>query len=163
MTYCGLFSDDHPQLPQLPRSIKHLKVLASRCCPGPLSSAETLAQIIAALVETVGMTLLGPPSVHEVELDIRKLGRQPFEDEGGISVQAAGKEKASAEAETEALIAYGCLSTSHVAIHCWPLRGQYHLDLYSCRPYDARPVLEALTRFAGGSLDVYDLTIEGEE
>ena len=33
---------------------------------------------------------------------------------------------------------------SHIAIHTWPLRNEFHLDIYSCRHYDARVVYELL-------------------
>lgn len=105
--------------------VKHLKVLGKGENCSVLADAPSLQRLVADLVETVGMQLLGRPQVHEVATDIRKLGREPFEDEGGISVLA-------------------CLSTSHVAIHTWPLRGEFHLDIYSCREFSAENVLNKL-------------------
>jgi len=105
--------------------VKHLKVLGKGGNSASLADARCLQYLVEDLVETVGMQLLGDPQVHEVEVDIRKLGREPFEDEGGVSVLA-------------------CLSTSHVALHTWPLRGEFHLDIYSCREFEAGPVLGML-------------------
>jgi S-adenosylmethionine/arginine decarboxylase-like enzyme len=103
---------------------KHLKILG-KGDPVRLGDAGLIRQFITDLVHRVGMQPLGEPLVHDVPVEIEKLGREPFEDEGGISVLC-------------------CLSTSHVAIHTWPLRNEFHLDLYSCRFYDRDEVLSFL-------------------
>lgn len=113
--------------------MKHIKILGRGACPGILSSGRAIQELVRASVQAAGMTLLGM-QLHEVEPDLQKLGREPFEDEGGISV-------------------LGCLSTSHVAIHTWPLRGEFHMDLYSCRSFNGQ-LLTRLVRDALGATEL---------
>ncbi len=103
---------------------KHLKILG-KGSPELLGSADAVRKFIVLLIEHLGMRPLGEPTVHDVALDITKLGKEPFEDEGGVTVQSAG------------IVAYHTLSTSHCALHSWPLRKEFHLDIYSCRNFDA--------------------------
>jgi S-adenosylmethionine/arginine decarboxylase-like enzyme len=104
---------------------KHLKILG-KGSPELLGSADAVCKFVVSLIEHLGMRPLGEPVVHDVALDIAKLGKEPFEDEGGVTVQAAG-----------GIIVYDTLSTSHLACHCWPLRSEFHLDIYSCRDFSA--------------------------
>lgn len=120
-------------------SVKHLKVLGRKADPVFLGSTDRMKALVESLIHTVEMQLLGEVQVHDVELDVGKLGRVPFEDEGGISV-------------------LGCLSTSHVALHGWPLRREYHLDIYSCRAFEATQVIEALREALRGDLQATDLS-----
>ena len=67
------------------------------------------------LSEALNMTILADPVAVEVPIDESKLASD--EDEGGVS--------------------YFCLiTTSHMAIHVWPLRKTFMLDIFSCRPFD---------------------------
>lgn len=123
--------------------VKHLKVLG-RGNPHLLGEAARVRQFVIDLVRSVGMEPLGDPVVHDVPVEVAKLGREPFEDEGGITCQ---------------LVGFHTLSTSHVAIHTWPLRSEFHLDLYSCRPYDKEEVLAFISDvFHTEMLKVADLT-----
>lgn len=115
---------------------KHVKILGRQACAALLDSPGAITQLVRGVIKAVGMTLLGQPQLHQVELDVCKLGREPFQDEGGITCLA-------------------CLSTSHVAIHTWPLRGEFHFDLYSCRPFDLR----ALVSLVQEALDVKELKV----
>jgi S-adenosylmethionine/arginine decarboxylase-like enzyme len=73
------------------------------------------------LTEAIGMrTLFGPVSV-DVPIEISKLGSTPYEDEGGVTGIVV-------------------LSTSHCAIHTWPLQNKAVLDVYSCRSFDLETV-----------------------
>jgi S-adenosylmethionine decarboxylase len=101
-------------------NVKHLKVLG-RGDPRRLGNADLVRRFVTDLVRRVGMEPLGEPVVHDVALEVGKLGREPFQDEGGVTAQ---------------LVGFHTLSTSHVAIHTWPLRSEFHLDLYSCREFD---------------------------
>jgi len=103
---------------------KHLKVLG-RADAARLGDAAIVRQFVIDLVKQVGMEPIGEPVVHDVPLEIAKLDREPFQDEGGITTQ---------------LVGFHTLSTSHVAIHTWPLRQEFHLDLYSCREFDKHVV-----------------------
>jgi S-adenosylmethionine decarboxylase len=51
------------------------------------------------------------------------------------------------------------LSTSHFAIHTWPLRSFFVMDVYSCRDFDDQVVRDLVKeRFATYKLRVSDLT-----
>lgn len=122
---------------------KHLKVLG-RGDPLRLGDATLVRKFVTDLVRQVGMEPLGEPVIHDVPQEIAKLGREPFEDEGGVTAQ---------------LVGFHTLSTSHVAIHTWPLRNEFHLDLYSCRFFDREEVLSYITDvFRVEELKVSDLT-----
>ena len=122
---------------------KHLKVLGFGC-PERLGDAEFVTQFLKDAVERVGMRPLGEPMVHDVALDVEKLGQELFEDEGGVTCQIVG---------------YHTLSTSHLAIHTWPLRKEFHFDLYSCRLFDAEDLIQFISeRFHVTQIQVSDLT-----
>lgn len=103
---------------------KHLKVLGVGD-PKLLGDVEFVQRFITDMVHRVGMQPLNAPILHDVPLAIEKLGREPFEDEGGVTGQ---------------IIGHVTLSTSHVfvfiALHTWPLRAEFKLDLYSCRDFE---------------------------
>lgn len=117
-------------------NVKHLKVLG-RGDPARLGDAARVRQFVIDLVRQVGMEPLGEPVVHDVPLEIAKLGREPFQDEGGVTTQ---------------LVGFHTLSTSHVAIHTWPLREEFHLDLYSCREFSKTEVLGFITEVFGSHM-----------
>ena len=68
--------------------------------------------------------------MYEVETEIAKLGVEPFEDEGGVTGVCV-------------------LSTSHCAIHTWPLRPFFVMDIYSCRDFDPAVVEQHLAKYLG--------------
>jgi S-adenosylmethionine/arginine decarboxylase-like enzyme len=103
----------------------HLKVLGQGD-PTRLRDPTFILRFVKDLIKLVGMRPLGEPTIHVVEEDIKKMGGALFEDEGGVTGQIVG---------------YDTLSTSHLALHTWPLRGEYHLDIYSCREFDQYTVL----------------------
>jgi len=121
----------------------HLKVLGLGD-PERMGDPAFVRQFILDLIARVNMTPLGEPRVHDVPLDVRKLGREPFEDEGGVTAQ---------------LVGFATLSTSHLALHTWPLRREFHLDLYSCREFDKEGVLSFIRSEMGcGIFQESDLT-----
>jgi len=77
---------------------------------------ENLISMMDALVWTLEMQYLQRPVAMKVPVDTTKLASD--EDEGGWSV-------------------YAQITTSHIAIHCWPLRKAFMMDVFSCRPFDA--------------------------
>lgn len=122
---------------------KHLKVLGFGD-PQLLGDANFIEKFLKDVVFEVGMRPLSSPMVHDVEIDIRKLGQEPFNDEGGVTSQ---------------LVGYHTLSTSHLVIHTWPLRKEFHFDLYSCRLFDAKSLTDFIKeRFEATHLQVSDLT-----
>lgn len=80
-------------------------------------SKENLTSLIGALVKALEMDIIFGPVFKEVELDPSKLTGDAFIDEGGLSAMCM-------------------ISTSHISIHCWPLRGQFMFDAFSCKEFD---------------------------
>jgi S-adenosylmethionine decarboxylase len=118
---------------------RHIKVLG-KGSPEALRSVEGIKQFLQSLVYGLGMRPLGDTHMYEVEEEIAKLGAEPFEDEGGVTGVCV-------------------LSTSHCAIHTWPLRSYFVLDVYSCRDFDPTLVRElAAAQLGAYRLRVTDLT-----
>ncbi len=103
---------------------RHVKLLGHGCDPAKLGNVDHVKATIAGLVEACGMRALGLHA-YDVEIEIAKLHAEPFEDEGGVTV-------------------VGVLSTSHAAIHTWPARGFFVLDVYSCRDFNAKAITHLL-------------------
>lgn len=108
---------------------KHIKVLGKGSST-LLNDPLIVRMFLESLVKSVGMTMLGEPVIHEVAIEIEKLKREPFEDEGGVTGLA-------------------CLSTSHCSIHTWPARHFFVSDIFSCRDFDHDAVLECLRQHFG--------------
>jgi len=112
---------------------RHIKVVG-RGRADLLGDPAVLYRAIYHIIKAIKMESLLGPYVAEVELDIRKMGREPLEDEGGVSGVAI-------------------ISTSHVAMHCWPLREfdpereMFVLDIFSCRDFEHKPVIDTLETF----------------
>jgi S-adenosylmethionine decarboxylase len=122
---------------------RHVKVLG-RGAPDRLGNLAIVESTLVELVGLLGMRPLGSPHMYEVETEISKLGVEPFEDEGGVTGVCV-------------------LSTSHCAIHTWPLRPFFVMDVYSCRDFDPAKVEEHLARKLGAcDLQVTDLSFSLE-
>lgn len=129
------------------KQAKHIKTLGFAPAER-LESPRIIRALLRRLIRSVGMTPLGRARIHEVPLDLSKLGRLPFEDEGGV---------------TGHIVGYQTLSTSHVAIHTWPARKEFHLDIYSCKPFNADSVGEAVRSVLGATDTVtHDLSFACE-
>jgi S-adenosylmethionine decarboxylase len=105
---------------------KHLKILG-KGDPNVLGSVSAVREFIVSLISQIGMQPLGEPVVHDVELDIKKLGGEDFEDSGGITTQ---------------LVGYHTLTTSHCAVHTFVLTQEFYLDVFSCREFDQEKVVK---------------------
>jgi S-adenosylmethionine decarboxylase len=114
---------------------RHIKVLG-RGAAELLGNAKNVEGMLRELIDLLGMRILGAPHMYEVETEIAKLGVEPFEDEGGVTGVCV-------------------LSTSHCAIHTWPLRPYFVMDVYSCRDFDPAQVEQHLA----AKLGAYDLQI----
>jgi S-adenosylmethionine decarboxylase len=114
---------------------RHVKVLG-RGSAGLLGNAKTVETMLRELIDLLGMRMLGEPHLYEVETEIAKLGVEPFEDEGGVTGVCV-------------------LSTSHCAIHTWPLRPFFVMDVYSCRDFDPAHLEEHLVKH----VEAYDLQL----
>ena len=118
---------------------RHIKVLGIGS-PDKLRSVTGVETFLKDMVEALGMRCLGEPHTYEVEEEIEKLGVEPFEDEGGVTGVCV-------------------LSTSHCAIHTWPLRSFFVMDVYSCRDFDEQIVRTMIReRFETTKVRITDLT-----
>ena len=116
-----------------------VKVLG-RAPEAVLADPNRIETLLRALVDKLGMRLLGAPHMYEVPLEIEKLGVEPFEDEGGVTGIAV-------------------LSTSHISVHTWPLQREFVMDVYSCRPFDPDDVRRALlSDLSASDLQLTDLS-----
>jgi S-adenosylmethionine decarboxylase len=91
--------------------------------------AENLRRTADALIQNLNMRYLGEPTFRVVDLDPKKLDSE--EDEGGFTFIAP-------------------ITTSHIAIHCWPLRKAFMMDIFSCREFN----MEQAVTVACAQLDV---------
>lgn len=105
------------------------------CCNRLILQDRVMLQsLLERICKVIDMTPLGSIGVN-VPIELDKLKREKFEDEGGsTSCILSGK----AEANQASLI----LSTSHANIHGWPERdadrddgGFFWFTLGSCRPF----------------------------
>lgn len=110
---------------------RHIKVVGF-AQPERLASVDAVREFLLELVKSVGMRALGAPVMHDVELDLSKMNVEPFEDEGGVTGVCV-------------------LSTSHCAIHTWPAREFFVLDLYSCRDFQPTEVIDLAKDRLGAS------------
>lgn len=122
---------------------KHIKILG-KGDHKLLGDTEYIEIFINSTIKKLDMEPLGKAKIYDVPIEIEKLGREPFEDEGGITSQ---------------LVGFSTLSTSHIAIHTWPLRNEFHLDIYSCRDFDKDIIVYfIIDTFSTTDIKVSDLT-----
>jgi S-adenosylmethionine decarboxylase len=118
---------------------RHIKIVGFGA-PALLGSVDRVKGFLSQLVPALGMRMLGDVVIHDVALDLAKLASPVFEDEGGVTGTAV-------------------LSTSHCAIHTWPAREFFVLDVYSCRDFDPGLVLEHLrAAFETTNIKVTDIS-----
>lgn len=87
--------------------------------------AASLEALFRTLVDALDMRILAGPTFVEVPLDERKLQSAVFQDEGGITGSCI-------------------ISTSHIAIHCWPLRRFFSMDVFSCKDFDTAKAMRVI-------------------
>jgi S-adenosylmethionine decarboxylase len=87
--------------------------------------ATRLESMFRRLVSALDMQILSGPTFVEVPLDESKLGGGTFQDEGGITGSCI-------------------ISTSHIAIHCWPLRHFFSMDVFSCKDFNTTRALSII-------------------
>ena len=83
---------------------------------GNILNPDTLTSLFDRLVETLGMQYLQRPTSIRVTMDPAKL--ETHEDDGGWSVICQ-------------------ITTSHISLHGWPMRGAFMMDIFSCVDFDA--------------------------
>lgn len=89
---------------------------------------RNLTQMFEELIEAMGMSIIVPPFFKEVELEPRLLTGDRFRDEGGIS-------------------GLRMVNTSHLAVHCWPLRNAFMFDASSCKRFNANVAVDIIKRY----------------
>lgn len=99
-----------------------------------------LTEIFKQLAAALDMQIIMGPAFLEVELDPSKLTSDVFQDEGGITGMCV-------------------ISTSHMSIHCWPLRKCFSMDVFSCKNFDA-DVAKALVKSYLGATAVNVLVVD---
>ena len=102
---------------------------------GQVLNPDTLSNLFDRLVEALQMQYLQRPIAMRVPLEPGKLNTD--DDEGGWSVICQ-------------------ITTSHIALHGWPMRGAFMMDIFSCKPYDTARA-EAVVREA---LHVTDVNVQ---
>jgi len=118
---------------------RHIKVIG-KGCPTRMRSVDGVRHFLEDLVQQLGMRCLGQPHTYEVAEEIARIGVEPFEDEGGTT-------------------GFVVLSTSHCAIHTWPLRETFVMDVYSCRDFEPAVVERLLVQhFEAHALKLTDLS-----
>lgn len=91
---------------------------------GKTLNPDTICTLFDRLVDTLQMRYLQRPTAIRVPMDPDKLNSE--EDEGGWSVICQ-------------------ITTSHIALHGWPMRGAFMMDIFSCREFDTRAARRVVT------------------
>jgi S-adenosylmethionine decarboxylase len=95
---------------------------------GQTLNPDTICTVFDRLVETLKMQYLQRPTAIRVPIEPDKLHTD--DDEGGWSVICQ-------------------ITTSHIALHGWPLRGAFMMDIFSCRDFDAEAAQKVVTELLG--------------
>jgi len=93
-------------------------------------TAEKLTKLFRDLAASLDMKIIQGPTFLEVELDPSKLDSAVFQDEGGITGSAI-------------------ISTSHMALHAWPLRKFFSMDVFSCKEFDTSRAMNVISETLG--------------
>lgn len=93
-------------------------------------NGPALTNAFKKLAEALEMQIIMGPDFLEVELDPKKLQSDVFQDEGGITGMCV-------------------ISTSHMSIHCWPIRKCFSMDVFSCKDFDGNKAKEIIWDLLG--------------
>jgi S-adenosylmethionine decarboxylase len=93
-------------------------------------SEHHLRELFSALARTLDMEIIDGPRFKRIPVDRSKLDGDRFRDEGGLS-------------------AYAMISTSHISVHCWPLRRMFMMDVFSCKTFDDEKALGIVKEMLG--------------
>jgi S-adenosylmethionine decarboxylase len=99
-----------------------------------LENPDALCHMFDALVDELGMEYLQRPAAYRVPTKPERL--QNDEDDGGWSVICQ-------------------ITTSHIALHGWPLREAFMMDVFSCHDFD----VEAAQRIIWEHLGVTEANV----
>jgi S-adenosylmethionine decarboxylase len=95
---------------------------------GKSLNPDTLCTLFDRLVETLQMEYLQRPTAIRVPMDPAKIESE--DDEGGWSVICQ-------------------ITTSHIALHGWPMRGAFMMDIFSCKAFDEAAARALVTEQLG--------------
>lgn len=98
-----------------------------------INDPQLVGAMLNELVELVGMQILRPAEIVAVPLDPSAASGS---DDGGVTGTVL-------------------LTTSHASIHTWPLRGHVSFDLFSCKDFNVKQVIDFLWKkfgLTGGSI-----------
>ena len=98
-----------------------------------INDPQLVGAMLNELVELVGMQILRPAEIVAVPLDPSATSGA---DDGGVTGTVL-------------------LTTSHASIHTWPLRGHVSFDLFSCKDFNVKQVIDFLWKkfgLTGGSI-----------
>jgi len=93
-------------------------------------NGPSLKNAFEKLAEELEMKIIMGPDFLEVDLDPSKLQSDVFQDEGGITGMCV-------------------ISTSHMSIHCWPIRKCFSMDVFSCKDFDGNKAKEIIWDLLG--------------
>lgn len=93
-------------------------------------NGPSLEHAFRKLAEALEMQIIMGPDFLEVELDPTKLQSDVFQDEGGITGMCV-------------------ISTSHMSIHCWPIRKCFSMDVFSCKDFDGEKAKKIIWELLG--------------
>lgn len=102
---------------------------------GQTLNPDTLCTLFDRLVDALEMQYLQRPTAIRVPIEPGKLNTD--DDEGGWSVICQ-------------------ITTSHIALHGWPMRGAFMMDIFSCRTFEP----EVAKGIVYELLDVTDANIQ---
>ena len=92
---------------------------------GSVLNPDSIISMFDRLVEVLGMQYCQKPAAVRVPLDPTKLDTD--DDEGGWSVIAQ-------------------ITTSHISLHGWPMRGAFMMDVFSCCHFDQAVALTCIEK-----------------
>jgi S-adenosylmethionine decarboxylase len=95
---------------------------------GATLNPDTICNLFDQLVVALKMEYLQRPTAIRVPIDTAKL--ESNEDEGGWSVICQ-------------------ITTSHISLHGWPMRGAFMMDVFSCRDFDPEEAKRVIHEMLG--------------
>jgi len=97
----------------------HLIVDGFGCDPERLRNLKVVEQFLADTPDAIGMKRISPVYACSYQGD---------------------------EAEQCGVSGFVLIAESHLSIHTWPERGALWADIFSCKPFDTGPVVDALVQ-----------------
>jgi len=106
---------------------KHIKILG-KGNSSILLDKEAISNFLQEVTTKLNLTSLGEPIIHNIPFNSNNIEGDDFMNEGGV---------------TGVLI----LSTSHCAIHTWPLKQEFNIDIYSCKKFNKEVAVKFVSDF----------------